>query len=121
LEARLEAVEGRAGLECEFQAEGDGRLAPQIEEGLYGIAREALNNILKHAQASTIAVSLAYDQPTVVLEIRDDGIGFDPDQVQDLGGMGLRGMKERAVQLGGRFVLSSSPESGTLIRVEVDR
>ena len=121
LEARLEAVEGRAGLKAQFQAEGDGRLPSQIEEGLYGIAREALNNILKHAQASTITVSLRYDQPTVVLEIRDDGIGFDPDEVQDLGGMGLRGMQERAEQLGGRFLLKSSPESGTLIRVEVDR
>jgi signal transduction histidine kinase/HAMP domain-containing protein len=121
LEARLEAVEGRAGLECRFQVEGDGRLPPQIEEGLYGIAREALNNILNHAQASTVAVSLRQDQLTVVLEIRDDGIGFDPDLVQDLGGMGLTGMKERAMQLGGRFVLRSSPGSGTLIRVEVDR
>jgi signal transduction histidine kinase len=121
LEARLEAVEGRAGLECGFLVEGDGRLPPQIEEGLYGIAREALNNILKHAQASTIAVSLRYDQPTVVLEIRDDGVGFDPGLVQDLGGMGLTGMEERAMQLDGRFLLRSSPGSGTVIRVEVDR
>jgi signal transduction histidine kinase len=121
LQARLEAVEGRAGLETEFKVEGEGRLPLEIEEELYRIAQEALNNALKHAQAHSISVSLRRDQRTVILEIADDGIGFDPTNAQGHGGLGLRGMEERAAQLGGRLTVRSRPGEGTTIRVEVDR
>jgi GAF domain-containing protein len=121
LQARLEAVEERAGLEMEFKLEGDGRLPLEIEEGLYRIAREALNNALKHAQARRITVSLRQVQRTVTLEIADDGIGFDPSTAREYGGLGLEGMEERAAQLGGKLTVQSRPGEGTTIRVEVDR
>jgi signal transduction histidine kinase len=120
MEARLEAVEGRSGLETEFSVEGEDRLSPDVEEGLYRIAQEALNNALKHAQARKVRLHLCFDGP-VSLEVTDDGIGFDPDLAREHGGMGIHGMEERATQLGGRLIVISKPGLGATIRVEVDR
>jgi GAF domain-containing protein len=121
LQARLEAVEGRAGLATAFKVEGVGRLAPKIEEGLYRIAQEALNNALKHAQAHSVTMHLCYvqHQRSVTLEIVDDGIGFDPDAARGQGGLGLAGMEERAARLGGWLMVKSSPGDGTSVKVEV--
>lgn len=122
LQARLESVEGRAGLETTFEVDGrDQRLPPEIEEGLYRIAQEALNNALKHAEARHIKVYLRQDGPTVVLEVADDGTGFDPSFAGMQGGLGLRGMEERAVQLGARLSVQSQPGAGTKVRVEVNQ
>jgi len=121
LQIRLEAVEERAGLETEFKVEGEGRLPLEIEEELYRIAQEALNNALKHAQARRITVSLRQVQRTVTLEIADDGIGFDPSTALEYGGLGLEGMEERAAQLGARLTVQSRPGEGTRVRVEVSQ
>jgi signal transduction histidine kinase len=121
LQARLESVEGRAGLETLLKVEGKGRLAPDVEQALYRITQEALNNIFKHAQARNITVSLrlAEHPQTTILEIADDGIGFDPSAVQGRGGLGLRGMAERVEQLGGQLRIKSEPGAGTIVQVEV--
>jgi nitrate/nitrite-specific signal transduction histidine kinase len=119
LQARLEAVEGRVGLETEFHAEGDGQLPPDTEEGLYRIAQEALNNTLRHARAHSVTVRLHRHEETVFLDIADDGIGFDPAIAREQGGFGLRGMEERSAWLGGKLTVQSSPGQGTRIRVEV--
>jgi len=122
LQARLEAVEGRAGLETTFEVEGkDQRLAPEIEAGLYRVAQEALNNALKHAQASHIAIHLCQNQTTAVLEIIDDGLGFDFTLAHQQGGLGLQGMKERAARMGGKLSVQSRPGAGTRVRVEVHK
>jgi signal transduction histidine kinase len=119
LQSRLEAVEGRVGLETSFQAELGSRLAPEIEEGLYRIAQEALNNTLRHARARRVSVSLYQNGHSVTLEVIDDGVGFDPAAIQDRGGFGLRSMGERAARLGGNLTVKSSPGQGTEISVEV--
>ena len=90
----------------------------QVETGLYRIAQEALNNILRHAQASLVCISLQQSGGRVRLEIRDDGVGFDAKAKMSQG-YGLRGMRERAEQLGGSFDLQSKPTGGTMIIVEV--
>jgi nitrate/nitrite-specific signal transduction histidine kinase len=119
LQARLESVEGRAGLETTLNLAVDGqRLSPEIEEGLYRIAQEALNNALKHAEAQHITVSLSQDHSTVLLEVCDDGVGFDTSVARQLGGLGLRGMEERAQHLGARLSILSHPGEGTKVRVE---
>ncbi len=120
LETRLEAVEGRSGLETKFDVEGEIRLPPDIEEGLYRIAQEALNNALKHAEAQCITVYLCQDKQAAVLEVNDDGIGFDTATSRQQGGMGLTGMEERATRLGARLTVESRPGEGTSIRAEVD-
>jgi signal transduction histidine kinase/ligand-binding sensor domain-containing protein len=117
LETRLEAVEGRAGLQTALQVEGEGRLPPEVEQGLYRIASEALNNALKHARAQTITVSLHMEPQGTALEVVDDGIGFEPAAVRERGGMGLRGMEERAAEMDARLEIVSAPGRGTRVRV----
>jgi signal transduction histidine kinase len=119
LQARLLAVEGRAGLKTEFKSEMQGRLPLVIEEGLYRIAQEALNNCLKHARARRIVVKVCRDDAGVTLTIADDGVGFDPATARERGGLGLSAMAERAAQLGGRLSVNSKPGEGTEVRVEV--
>lgn len=121
LQARLQAVEGRAGLKTEFKTNLEERLPPNVEEGLYRITLEALNNALKHAQARSIKVHLHRDDRTptepvhVTLEIADDGIGIDLATALERGGMGLAAMEERAVEMGGRLTVEGAPGSGTRI------
>jgi signal transduction histidine kinase len=121
LQARLEAVEGRVGIATKFTGSGDCRLSAGVEEGLYRVAQEALNNMLKHALANNVSVHLKGNGQTVMLEITDDGIGFDPDLVRSQGGFGLCSMEERVVRLGGKLVVRSQPGMGTTIQVEVCR
>jgi signal transduction histidine kinase len=122
LETRLEAVEKRAGLQTEFMVDVGDRLPHEIEEGLYRIAQESLNNILKHAQAKRVIVSLSFStrSNSVILEITDDGVGFDPVVAQEHGGLGLRGIAERADQMGARLELVSEPGAGTTVRVQLE-
>lgn len=119
LQARLEGVEGRVGLETEFRGDGVGRLPLDIEEGLYRIAQEALNNVLRHARANHVLVSLQQVDRAVVLQVSDDGVGFDPAALQERRGFGLRGMEERTARIGGKLTVHSSPGNGTTIKVEV--
>jgi signal transduction histidine kinase len=118
LRARLESVESRSGLKAQINLAEVGRLPSGIEAGLYGISNEVLNNILKHARASEIKVSLGKKAGKIALEINDNGIGFDPESAEKHGGLGLKGMRERAEQINGNLQISSG-ENGTQVSVEV--
>ena len=118
LRARLESVESRSGVKTQIQLQALKQLPAKIEAGLYGISNEALNNILKHAHANQIKVALTQESNTIVLEIQDNGVGFDIDSAEAKSGMGLKGMQERVEQFGGRLQIQSN-ESGTTVRVEV--
>jgi signal transduction histidine kinase len=117
LQTRLEAVESRTGLNYQLDLVGVARLPSRVETGLYRITLEALNNILKHAQASQVTLSLRQNGERIRLEIGDDGVGFDSEAPLPRG-YGLQGMRERAEQLGGSFNLRSEPKVGTTIIVE---
>jgi signal transduction histidine kinase/ligand-binding sensor domain-containing protein len=117
LQARLEAVESRSGLETQFHLDGALGLDARVEEALFRIAQEALNNVLKHAHAHRVVVSLGQDEQFVALEIADDGTGFDLARARRSGGLGLRGMKERAAEIGARLQIESDAGSGTTVRV----
>jgi signal transduction histidine kinase/ligand-binding sensor domain-containing protein len=118
LEARLEAVEGRAGIKTELGVDGVVQPPHDVEEGLYRIAVEALNNALRHAQARCISVSLRFESEAVTLIIADDGLGFDSATSRP-GGVGLPGMTERAEQMGAVLAIDSQPGTGTTVRVSV--
>ena len=120
IQARLEAVEGHVGLVAELTVEGAHRSPAVVEQALYRVTQEALNNVLKHAQARRISVVLQQQPHRTVLTIVDDGIGFDPRAAIRQGGLGLRGMEERVAQLGGRLTVESSPGMGTIVRAEVE-
>jgi signal transduction histidine kinase len=119
VQARLNAVEGRANLQTTLIADGDDDLPPFVEQALYRIAQEALNNVLKHAHAQHVTVSIMHQRLTVILEIRDDGVGFDPSIVHAQGGLGLRGIAERVAQLNGTYKLQSALGAGTQLGVEL--
>jgi signal transduction histidine kinase len=120
LESRLGAVEARAGLTTELHSATDERLPPEIEQELYRLAQEALNNVLKHAQARHVSVQLNVLPDRTVLEIADDGVGFEAD-LHGGGGFGLSGMHERAARLGAMLEVESAPGAGTRVRVVVPR
>ncbi len=119
LETRLYAVEKRAGLKAEIRSTLEGRLPLEIEDGLYRIAQEILNNALKHARAQHIWVHLRQDGPVVRFEIADDGCGFDLHAARRSGGMGLSSMEARATKMGGKLIIESQPDEGTRTTVEV--
>lgn len=117
LRARLESVESRSGLKAQIDLQEVGRLPNEIESGLYGISNEVLNNILKHAHASQVKVSLRKKTGKIVLEISDNGVGFDLDSAEGHGGLGIKGMRERAEQINGDLRISSG-KNGTQVSVE---
>lgn len=119
LRARLEAVEERAGMRVEMNLDENLDLSDRVQDGLYRIAQEALNNALKHAKANQIIVNLSGKLSKVTLEIIDDGLGFKPDEAVEGGGLGLDGIIERAELLRGELTLDSWPGKGTTIRIEV--
>jgi signal transduction histidine kinase len=119
LQARLAAVEDRAGLQTEFHIEGERRLPIAIEVELFWIAQEALNNVRKHAAARHVAVYLHFTAATVCLEVRDDGVGFDPQAVPAERRGGLRTIVERTARVGGVLTYESRPGEGTRVMVEV--
>ncbi|MBI3915273.1 MAG: HAMP domain-containing protein [Chloroflexi bacterium] len=103
---------------------GDGlqtRLPTSIETALYRIVQEAITNIVRHANATMVDVRFACERDYVTLEISDNGRGFDPQtlQLSEGQGLGLRGMQERASNLGGEFHMQTAPGKGTLITVRV--
>lgn len=119
LRSRLAAVEGRSGLQTEVLVERERRLPIRIEEEMYRIAQEGLNNIVKHAEATKVQIKLKYDENTVLLEMIDDGKGFDPKVAHRSGGFGLQGIQERVNQLGGTLRIESSPLRGTHLSVSI--
>lgn len=120
LQQRLDAVEKRAGVDTRLLVEGEMELPNSVEEGLYRVAQEALNNILKHAEATLVTVRIHGAGNRVELEIADNGTGFDPDAMTDYGGMGLANMQERVEKLGGSLIILSAPGEGTRVKVSVE-
>jgi PAS domain S-box-containing protein len=90
----------------------------EAKETLYRISQEALNNVVKHAQATRVDIRLREDEGTIVLEVEDDGVGFDP-QREYHGHMGLNSMRERAAQLGGVLLVVSKAGQGAVVRARV--
>ncbi|HEY2948373.1 MAG TPA: substrate-binding domain-containing protein [Micromonosporaceae bacterium] len=116
------AVAAREGFEVSVHAAEDyPPLDDEAEQELFRIVQEALHNSVKHAQPGRVDIRL--DEPggtagTLVVEVADDGVGFDPD-LSYPGHLGLASMRERAQRLGGRFTVDSSPAGSTTVRVEV--
>ena len=119
LRARLAAVEGRSGLKTQVLVEEERRLPIRLEEELYQIAQEGLNNVVKHAEATQVQIQLKYDENFVSMEMIDDGKGFEPETVNQSGGFGLQGIKERVHQLGGTMKIESAPHIGTRLSVRI--
>ncbi len=106
-------------LQAEFVVEGESRaMPPDWEEGLLRIAQESLTNTIKYAQARRFRATLSFPSDSVKLQLVDDGRGFDPQAEHD--GFGILGMRERAEQMAGSFIIRSKPEQGTEIVVTLN-
>ena len=91
-------------------------LDPQTELVLYRVAQESLTNVARHAQASQVLLSLERGQSSIVLRVVDNGQGFEPAHVE---GGGLRGIRERALIVGGAVAIKPGPKGGVEVRLEV--
>ena len=112
-------VAKRSGLEIRLDLEAAERVRnSDLATALFRIVQESLTNCVRHAQASSVEVSLVADVKDLVLTIRDDGRGFANEGRQG-GGIGLVSMRERADALGGLLEISSSPGAGTIIQVKI--
>ncbi len=121
LHLRLAAVEKRAGVDARLIAQDVLDLPAAIEEGLYRIAQEALNNSLKHAAATSVTVRLENSEHGLAMQIADNGRGFDTwASPNSSGGIGLTSMRERVERLGGSLQICSTPGSGTTVLVRLD-
>ena len=113
-----------AGIEIQIETNGETHPLPEtVEENLLRIGQEAITNAIKHSGAKTVKIELHFNPQQVVLEIKDDGKGFalaacpGPDE----GHFGLLGIRERAERMGGEAHISSTPGTGTCVRVEIPR
>jgi signal transduction histidine kinase len=115
LRKHVELLDRVHGACVTFSGEGVPRLAAGREDAVYRVAQEALHNALRHAAPRTVQVGLSTCDGAVVLEVRDDGAGFDvPNR-----GLGLASMRDRARAAGGRLAVTSQPNGGTTVRLEV--
>jgi signal transduction histidine kinase len=120
LHHRLAAVEGRADVKARLLSDENIFLSKDKEVALYFIAQEALNNVLRHAHAKSVLVTIKQGKRNVILRVQDDGTGFDPKKIER-GGMGLINMKERAIQINAKLNIVSKPGQGTTIVITVEK
>lgn len=90
-----------------------------VEQTIYGVAQEAIANVEFHADATLLTVSLYQENQKIILEVRDDGRGFDLRQAHATGHYGLKGLQERAVLIGAELFITSQNKQGTSIRLEI--
>ena len=118
LEKQIDFVRARHGITVHAALDGEPMIAYAVKEALYRIAQEALHNTVKHARARHVEITLRQAVGELVLEVCDDGAGFDPDHLFP-GHMGLETMRERAARLKGTLDISSAPGHGTAIRARI--
>ena len=117
------ALQERAKLKVSVETLGAEReLDPALKIAIFRVAQEALNNVIKHANAYSVDIRLAYEENGLVLRVKDDGRGFDPRASHKNEGrvsLGLIGMQERASLLGGTCAVISTPGRGALVEMRV--
>ncbi|MGE0539265.1 MAG: GAF domain-containing protein [Dehalococcoidia bacterium] len=126
IERLVTAMRLRGDLAITFTAESDIRLHPDTELALFRIAQESLANVIKHARANEVTISITTPGNRLILNVFDNGVGFDPttpitaspDGIR--GGMGLRSMRERAVKAGIALDIRSAPGTGSTVEAIVD-
>jgi signal transduction histidine kinase len=117
LEWQARETSRRGEMEVEVHAEElKGDLPDEVKVGIYRLVQEALQNAATHAHAKNATVVLKRERNSVVVEIIDDGKGFQPERTR---GMGILGMEERVRQLGGELAIRSTPGKGTAVHAEL--
>ena len=110
------AFTGRTNIPVKLAVAGQGILPAEAQVASYRVCQETLNNIAKHANATTVEIDLKYEETAIELSIRDDGKGFDPERTTS-GHYGLSMMRERAEAVGARLTITSQPNHGTELTI----
>jgi two-component system, NarL family, sensor histidine kinase UhpB len=119
IDTQLKRFAARTGVEAQFRTEGNpDELGEDAQTAVYRTAQEALNNIGRHAGATAVEMELSVNGHGAELRVRDDGAGFDPGDAQG-GGLGLKGMAERARLVGGELDVRSAPGGGTTVTLRI--
>ncbi|MDR6941926.1 sensor histidine kinase [Mucilaginibacter pocheonensis] len=121
LEMEAERINRSGIINLLFLVDGDVYpLGEQRELVLFRIFQEALNNVLKHAEAANFKISLYYKPQMFNLTIEDDGVGFQPELLNDKSGSGLRNIINRAALIGAEAVINSTPGNGCNIKLSLN-
>jgi signal transduction histidine kinase len=122
LRASARQITNGTSMRVELETKGPARPLPEVvEENLLRIGQEALTNVIKHSRAPLARIELEFGLKQVALQIRDNGIGFAPENAvgPNEGHFGLLGMSERAKRFKGHLKVVSAPGEGTTVRVEI--
>jgi signal transduction histidine kinase len=120
IDASLRGLARRHDIKVELsQVDMGQRLAPVTEVAAYRVVQEALTNVARHSRAAHCFVKLIRLSSKLVVEVQDDGAGFDPVAAGNAGGFGLIGIRERTAHLGGTLRIDSAPGCGTRLSVEL--
>jgi signal transduction histidine kinase len=115
-----ESTAARANLDLELALPDPmPNLAPDVEQCLYRIAQEAVENVAHHANAKSLSLKLEALNSSLRLSVQDDGLGFDPRNKASSGHFGLVGMKERAALSGGKLKIESQKGRGTKVVLDI--
>jgi len=115
-----EEAAGRTGLKLNWESSGIiSAITPDVEQGVFRIAQEALTNVSKHAKAKILSVKLRNEENKLTLSVIDDGVGFNIDEFNGNRKFGLQGMRERAAFIKGELDIISRPQDGTIIKLTV--
>lgn len=113
-----------SAVHTDLQVTGEeNRLPPEVELGAFRIAQEAVSNVIRHAGARKLVLTLAFEAPGLRLRVADDGCGFDPGTVNRPSpsrGLGMLSMRERAEIAGGRLTIRSAPGEGTVVEATLN-
>lgn len=124
LSEHLASIERDAHLMCSLECDLRGRLDPAQEVILYRVAQEAMTNVMKHARAKRAWISLHEIDGRIGLQVRDDGVGFDPSGISASpmnGHFGLLAMRERVEMAGGTWTVTTTRGTGTTIRADLPK
>jgi PAS domain S-box-containing protein len=112
--------QNRSGIDCLFETHlNDPAIAPAVSTALFRICQEALTNVARHADATSVVISLAVTGDFIELSIQDNGKGILPEMIDDARSLGLLGMKERAYILGGTLTIENVPTGGTHVITQI--
>lgn len=119
----IEDFQKQHHLEVDFVSSGlEEELSPELETTIYRVIQEALTNVARYAQASSVSVIINSGEEMLKIIVEDDGVGFDPEYVQKhTRSLGLKGIRERAGLFDGKLTIESSPGQGSSLFIEIPR
>lgn len=120
IEVEVSAFQRRTGIQCEISIRSpEMKLDPERSTALFRVVQEALTNVARHAHATRVEIRLRQSPSEVLLDVRDNGRGITPAQLEDPRSLGLLGMRERIHQFGGTFGVEGVSGRGTIVAVRI--